>query len=94
MWWRGTTGYGRYRSPQVRDRTPVSERMRKRKGDGVTSGTDAMESGSMVCRNVWRLSFRWWLRLSGMTDTTPLVLWCCGAVVLWCCGAVVLAGVM
>ncbi|HDQ6953067.1 TPA: hypothetical protein QBG40_005134 [Escherichia coli Ou:H8] len=68
MWWRGTTGYGRYRSPQVRDRTPVSERMGKRKGDGVTSGTDATESGSMVCRNVWRLSFRW----------------CCGAVVLWC----------
>ncbi|EEQ9422349.1 hypothetical protein ACR3F4_001773 [Escherichia coli] len=35
---------------------------------------------------------RWWLCLSGMTDTAPLVLWCCGAVVLWCCGAVVLAG--
>ncbi|EGJ4510673.1 hypothetical protein IM075_001892 [Escherichia coli] len=33
---------------------------------------------------------RWWLCLSGMTDTAPLVLWCCGAVVLWCCGAVVL----
>ncbi|EOD0326812.1 hypothetical protein ACJEAI_001905 [Escherichia coli] len=30
---------------------------------------------------------RWWLCLSGMTDTAPLVLWCCGAVVLWCCGA-------
>ncbi|MBZ9135780.1 hypothetical protein H5U51_12650 [Escherichia coli] len=58
--------------------------MRKQKGDGVTSGTDAPESGSMVCRNVWRLSFRWWLRLSGMTDATQLVLWCCGAVVLWC----------
>ncbi|HDQ6860830.1 TPA: hypothetical protein QBF85_004954 [Escherichia coli O128AC:H2] len=75
--------------------------MRKRKGDGVTSGTDAPESHrartrrshighgragvcqhglpesvSMVCRSLWRLSFRWWLRLSGMTDTTPLVLWC------------------
>ncbi|EPE5219430.1 hypothetical protein ACSJFB_003299 [Escherichia coli] len=27
---------------------------------------------------------RWWLCLSGVTDTAPLVLWCCGAVVLWC----------
>ncbi|HIB3093631.1 TPA: hypothetical protein ACWQ70_005146, partial [Escherichia coli] len=54
---RGTTGYGRYRSPQVRDRTPVSERMRKRKGEGVTSGMDAPECVSMVCRSMWRLSF-------------------------------------
>ncbi|HGF2203410.1 hypothetical protein JFX42_09085 [Escherichia coli] len=51
--------------------------MRKRKGDGVTSGTDAPESHrARTRRSLWRLSFRWWLRLSGMTDTTPLVLWC------------------
>ncbi|ENZ6066689.1 hypothetical protein ACGX6V_001917 [Escherichia coli] len=35
---------------------------------------------------------RWWLCLSGMTDTAPLVLWCCGAVVL--AGCVTFTGVM
>ncbi|WP_238887532.1 hypothetical protein [Escherichia coli] len=49
--------------------------MRKRKGAGVCQH-GLPESVSMVCRSLWRLSFRWWLRLSGMTDTTPLVLWC------------------
>ncbi|EEC9779233.1 hypothetical protein D8910_002795 [Escherichia coli] len=58
--------------------------MGKRKGDGVTSGTDATESGSMVCRNVWRLFLRWWLCgvllpwLSvGMVAHVTAVMMCC-----------------
>ncbi|HFO4341427.1 TPA: hypothetical protein ACHKJG_000889 [Escherichia coli] len=57
--------------------------MRKRKGEGVTSGTDAPESGSMVCRNVWQLFLRWWLcgvllpwLVVGMVAHVPAVMMC------------------